>query len=345
MRHFCPVFFRSNERRWFDMTISPETACIGIDIGGTNLRFALVDGCGAIIERERYPTEIHLGKDNFLDRLFNGISELRKRGASLGRDIRAVGMGIPGLIAGSGLVLSSVNLEPIVGLNVREIVALVTGLPVVAVNDANAAAYGEKRYGAGKSFNSLILLTLGTGVGSGLILNGNLWTGADGVAAEYGHATVEPDGILCSCGNRGCLEQYASASALVRGALHAMEQGEHWALAGRTPASITAEMIASAGRQGDSFALSLFETAGRYLGIAGATIVNLLNVEAIILAGGVAASFDLLAEPMRREIRNRAFEVPAARVRIVRGELGDDAGILGAAALAGETRNFIQGER
>lgn len=324
-----------------DMTMTPETACIAIDVGGTNLRFALVDGYGAILEKERYPTEIHLGRENFLDRLFNGISELRKRGSAIGRETRAVGMGIPGLIAGSGLVLSSVNLDPIVGLNVQEMVAQTTGLPAVAVNDANAAAYGEIRYGAGKSFGSFILLTLGTGVGSGLILDGKLWTGADGVAAEFGHATVEPDGILCSCGNRGCLEQYASASALVRAALHALERGEQWALAGRPPASITAEMVASAAHQGDSYARSLFETAGRYLGIAGATIVNLLNLEAIILAGGVAASFDLLAEPMRKEIRNRAFEVPATRVRIVRGELGDDAGILGAAALAGETRNTI----
>lgn len=318
------------------MGAAPETACIGIDVGGTNLRFALVDGRGAIIERERYPTEIHLGKDTFLDRLFNGISELRKRGSAIGREIRAVGIGIPGLIAGSGLVLSSVNLDPIVGLNVREIVAQCTGLPVVAVNDANAAAYGEKRFGAGRAYRSLILLTLGTGVGSGLILDGKLWTGADGVAAEFGHATVEPDGIPCSCGNRGCLEQYASASALVRAALHALVQGERWALADRSPATFTAEVIASAARQGDSYALSLFETAGRYLGIAGATIVNLLNLEAIILAGGVAASFDLLADPMSKEMRNRAFEVPATRVRIVRGTLGDDAGILGAAALAGK---------
>ena len=319
------------------MSTPSVSACIGIDIGGTNLRSALVDSDGVIIESERCQTAIHLGKDNFLERLFSGISGLRKRGEILGKEVRAIGMGIPGLIDGSGLVLSSVNLDPLVGLNLREIVAQATGLPVIAVNDANASAYGEKRYGAGKTFDSLLLLTLGTGVGSGLILNGNLWTGVDGVAAEYGHATVEPDGILCSCGNRGCLEQYASATALVKTAIKALDDGASGALRGVTRDSITAEEIALAARRGDPLSCSLFKGAGRYLGIAGATIANLLNLEAIVLAGGVAASFDLLVEPMREEIVNRAFEVPARRLRIVKGELGDNAGILGASVLARET--------
>ena len=318
------------------MSKAMEIACIGVDIGGTNLRFALVDNHGVITARDRCHTGIHLGKESFLERLIAGISELRTRGENLGRDVRAVGMGIPGLIAGSGLILSSVNLHPIVGLNLQEIVARATGLPVVAVNDANASAYGEKKYGAGRPFDSLLLLTLGTGVGSGLILDGTLWTGTDGLAAEYGHATVEPDGIACSCGNRGCLEQYASATALVMAAVQALDAGAGGALEDTERDAITAEMIASAARRGDPLACSLFTRAGRYLGIAGANIVNLLNLEAIILAGGVAASFDLLAEPMRREIVNRAFDLPARRVRIVDGELGDDAGILGAAALAQE---------
>ncbi|HLO26776.1 MAG TPA: ROK family protein [Geobacteraceae bacterium] len=318
------------------MAGSAECACIGVDIGGTNLRFGLVDGHGAIIDSERSLTEIHLGRDTFLEHLFRGIALLRQRGEALGMDVRAVGLGIPGLIAASGRIHSSVNLEPIEGINLRTVVAEAAGLPVVAVNDANAAAYGEKKYGAGRPHGSLLLFTLGTGVGSGLILDGNLWTGADGVAAEYGHATVEPDGTLCSCGNRGCLEQYASARSLVAAAVHALDGGAGGALTALPRASITAEDIAVSARQGDPVSRSLFETAGRYLGIAGATIVNLLNLEAIVLVGGVAASFDLLAEPIRREIHARAFAVPAERVRIVKGELGDDAGILGAAALARE---------
>jgi glucokinase len=318
------------------MAARPEKVWIGVDIGGTNLRFALIDENGSLLLRDRQRTEIGLGRESFLGRLVAGIDGMRQGAATLGAEVQAVGLGIPGLIAGSGLVLSSVNLRPIEGVNLRQTVSLAVGLPVTAANDANAAAYGEKRFGAGRVFDSLLLLTLGTGVGSGLVLNGRLWTGIDGVAAEYGHATVEPDGISCHCGNRGCLEQYASASALVAAALKAVDEGEGGALARLSRDAITAELLAGAARQGDPCAVSLFERAGRYLGIAGATIANLLNLEAIVLGGGVAASFDLLAEPMRREIAERAFAVPAGTIRIVKGELGDDAGILGAAALAGE---------
>ncbi len=311
-------------------------ACIGVDIGGTNLRFALVGAQGTVHLRERGETEIALGRDRFLEKLGDGIAAVRKGAHDLGLEVCGVGMGIPGLIDGSGIVLSSPNLKPIEGVNLKEAVEQATGLPVTAVNDANAAAYGERIGGAGRPFASLLLLTLGTGVGSGLILNGELWCGIDGVAAEYGHATVEPDGLPCHCGNRGCLEQYASASALVASALRALDEGGEGALARHPRAAITAETIASAARQGDPLAVSLFERAGRYLGIAAATAVNLLNLEAILLGGGMAASFDLLIGPIQREIAERAFSVPARRVRIIRGELGDDAGILGAAALAGK---------
>jgi glucokinase len=180
------------------------------------------------------------------------------------------------------------------------------------------------------------MFTLGTGVGSGLILDGKLWTGIDGVAGEYGHGTVEPDGIPCHCGNRGCLEQYASASALVASAVAALGKGATGALAGLSPGGITAEQIALAAQHGDPLACSLFESAGRYLGIAAAAAVNLLNLEAIVLGGGMSASFLLLAEPMRREIARRAFAIPAGRVEIARCQLGDDAGIVGAAAMARE---------
>lgn len=318
------------------MVIGYEPACIGVDIGGTNLRFALVDQDGSVLATERCKTGIEAGRDRFLDRLLDGISRIGKRGEELGRDVRAVGLGIPGLIARSGLVFSSVNLRPIEGVNLGEIVSRATGLPVATVNDANAAAYGEKRYGAGRQFGSLLVLTLGTGVGSGLILDGRLWTGADGVAAEYGHATVEPDGIPCSCGNRGCLEQYASATAIVAAAKEALDAGAGGGLAGMERDLLTAKTIASVARQGDTLASSLFATAGRYLGIAGAAIVNLLNLEAIIVAGGLAESFDLFESEMRSEIGSRAFPIPARTVRIVKGELDDDAGILGAAALARE---------
>jgi glucokinase len=316
------------------MTLSPSQACIGVDVGGTNLRLALVDSGGAILLRERMETAIELGRDSFLARLVDGIAAIRRGAEDLGIPVQGVGLGVPGLVNASGLVLSSPNLRPIDGVNIADWVTRATGLPAVVVNDANAAAFGEQQYGAGRSFGSLLLLTLGTGVGSGLVLSGQLWRGMDGVAAEYGHATMEPDGQPCPCGNRGCLEQYASAGALVRGAIEKLKQGAGGLLAVIPPDEVTAAVIAAAARQGDELAVALFEQAGRYLGIAAATIVNLLNLEAIVLAGGVAASFELLVGPMQREIARRAFGVTAGRVRVVKGELGDDAGILGAAALA-----------
>jgi glucokinase len=319
------------------MTPIHGTYYIGVDIGGTNLRLALVDSRGGVAAREKLQTDIHLGRDGFLDRLLSGISMLRVRGEQSGGRVSAAGIGVPGLIDASGLVLSSVNLRSIEGLNLKEMVARSSGLPIVTVNDANAAAYGEKMYGAGRDYGSLMLLTLGTGVGSGLVLDGKLWTGADGIAAECGHVTVEPDGIRCSCGNRGCLEQYASARAIVAAAVRALAAGARGALDSLSGDSMTAEAIAIAARCGDPLSRSLYHEAGRYLGIAGAAVVNLLNIEAIILAGGMAGSFDLLSGPMREEIGNRAFALPAGRVRIVAGDLGDDAGILGAAALAMES--------
>jgi glucokinase len=318
------------------MTKLPSQAYIGVDVGGTNLRLALVDSDGAILLRDRMETAIDLGRDSFLARLVDGIAAIRRGAADLGIPVQGVGLGVPGLIDASGLVLLSPNLRPLDGLNIADSVCRATGLPAIAANDANAAAFGEQQYGAGQSFGSLLLLTLGTGVGSGLVLNGQLWRGIDGVAAEYGHATMEPDGLPCPCGNRGCLEQYVSAGALVRGAIEALKQGDGGLLADTPPEELTAAVIAAAARRGDELAVTLFETAGRYLGIAAATIVNLLNLEAIVLAGGVAASFELLVGPMQREIASRAFSVPAGRVRVIRGELGDDAGILGAAALVRE---------
>jgi glucokinase len=316
------------------MVLSPEKICIGIDIGGTNLRLALVDGEGKVSFRDRQPTWISQGKEHFLQRLFSAITALRKHALSLHREVVAIGVGVPGLISNEGVIYSSVNLAALEGINFREIIAAGTGLPVIVANDANAGAWGEKCYGAGRPFGSFLMLTLGTGVGSGLVLNDRLWTGRDGVAGEYGHTTVEPDGKPCPCGNHGCLEQYVSANALVAAAREAVLRGEGGALATIPSSILSAEAIADAAHRGDMLAESLFKEAGRYLGIAAASAINLLNLEAIILGGGVTTSYDLLIEPMRREIVARAFAIPARRVRLMKGALGDDAGILGAAAMA-----------
>lgn len=308
--------------------------CIAIDVGGTNLRFCLVDKEGQVLFRERQATEIARGRTDFISRLNASINFLKKKASGEGLRLVGIGVGVPGLISNDGVVYSSVNLQPLEGLNLREAILGSSGVPSFVVNDANAWAWGEKCFGAGKTMDSFLMLTLGTGVGSGLVLSGKLWTGADGVAGEFGHATVEPDGRLCGCGNHGCLEQYSSATAIVAAALDAIHEGAQSSLATVAQSEVTSAMIAEAAVNGDPLAISIFGQAGRYLGIASASVANLLNLDGIILGGGVAASFDLLAEPMRRELTARAFPIPARRMKVVKSELGDDAGILGVAAMA-----------
>lgn len=308
-------------------------AFISLDIGGTNLRMGLVDEGGAIHYRLKQKTDIHEGRAAFFDKLAQGIGILLERAADAGLEPVAVGAGVPGLVANDGHIHVSVNLPAIDGINLRHDLERISGLPATVANDVNATAYGEKSFGAGREYNSFLMVTLGTGVGGGLILNGRLWTGIDGVAGEFGHVTVEPMGTPCPCGNRGCLEQYASATAIASAARTAMAAGLY-APADVSSVPLTAQILARLARQGDRVAAGFFSEAGRYLGMATASMANVLNLEALIVGGGVAASFDLIRNSIEREVRSRAFPIPAERLAVVRCALGDDGGLLGSAALA-----------
>lgn len=313
---------------------------IGIDVGGTNLRLALVNTQGAIIHKTKSRTDIQNGRQAFFSLLRKGIESLVRISRDNNWKMMGIGVGVPGLISNDGHVHVSVNLPPLDGLNLRNTIQTMTGFPTLVANDVNAFAFGESVYGAGRGYRSFLMVTLGTGVGGGLILDGKVWTGIDGVAGEFGHVTVEPEGRPCPCGNHGCLEQYASASALMSAAREIMSRQDNPLLPGLRLDGITTEMLADAARDGNPAALALFAEAGRYLGIAAASIANLLNIEALIIGGGVSASFDLLLESIEREVLGRAFPIPGRRLRIGRATLGDDGGILGSAALA---MNFVQG--
>ncbi|HEY4744914.1 MAG TPA: ROK family protein [Desulfuromonadaceae bacterium] len=307
-----------------------EPLCIGIDIGGTNLRFALVDEQGNIRHRSRTGSAVEEGRAAFCERLVAGIEELRSVARSSGATIAGIGAGVPGLIGRDGLIHASVNMRALEGFNLAAFLAERTGVPTFCGNDANLIALGEKRYGAGKPFSSCMVITIGTGLGSGLILDGRLWTGSGGFAAEFGHVTVEPQGLLCPCGNRGCLEQYVSAGALIRSARELLPRE---LLSGLADA-LDARQVADLARQGEAGARAAFERAGRWLGIALASLIDTLNLEAVIIGGGVAASFDLLVPALDAEVGRRCFPRIAAGCTILKGELGDDAGLLGGAALA-----------
>lgn len=309
-------------------------AVISMDIGGTNIRLAIVSKDGAVIVRSQLPCRVSEGRSPLLEAVRKEFEKMRGIAQNSDLKIAALGVGFPGLIDRTGTVVSSVNLKPVNGFNLQQWLESVSGIPSIIINDANAAAVAEMSYGAGRPFSSVLHLTLGTGVGSGLILDGKLWTGGDGVASEFGHVTVEPNGQRCQCGNLGCLEQYASAGAITGFAKQKIVDGVVSSLGRIAGDSLEAADVASAAYGGDLLALECFSMAGRYLGIACASAVNMLNLDAIIFGGGVSESFDLIAPAIRKEVDVRAFHLPAARVKIVKGELGDNAGIMGAAAAA-----------
>lgn len=308
-------------------SITANSHAIGVDIGGTNLRFALVCSSGEIVHRSRTVSRIDQGRDAFCSRLLEGIIAMREFAGGIGLSVAGVGVGVPGLVDNRGLVHSSVNMRPLDGFNLTAYLGQQTGLPVVCGNDANYIAMGEYIYGAGRGLDSFAVITIGTGLGSGLVLGGRLWTGAGGFAAEFGHVTVEPEGIPCFCGNRGCLEQYVSAGAIVRVARHLFGDED----VGIGP--LSTKHVAEMARQGRNAAVVAFESAGRYLGIALASLVNVLDLEAIVIGGGVAGSLDLILPALLNELKRRCFPQIAENVSILAGKLGDDAGLLGATAV------------
>jgi glucokinase len=305
-----------------------ERLFIGMDIGGTNLRSALVDSSGDVLERRRCASRIEEGRAVFCERLLSEIEMLKDAAALRGVPVESIGIGIPGLIGRDGLIRASVNMQPLEGFGLAAFVESRAGLPTVCGNDANVIAVGEQRFGAGRGVSSCVVITIGTGLGSGLILDGRLWTGRAGFAAEFGHVTVEPEGYPCPCGNRGCLEQYVSAGSLVRFALERMPE--------ETADSLNAEKVAELARKGDAAAQSAFDQLGYWLGIGLASLVNTLNLQAVIIGGGVSASYDLLLPSLRRNLQQRTFPQVYEGLAIEKARLGDDAGLLGGAALASD---------
>jgi glucokinase len=310
------------------MVPSVEQNYIGIDIGGTNLRFALVGAGGNILCRSRAASFIAEGRESFCSRLISGIEEMHSYAKQRGLLLSAIGAGVPGLVDSAGIVCSSVNMRPLDGFGLASYIEKSTGLPAICGNDANVIGMGEFVYGAGADFRTMAVISIGTGLGSALILDGQLWTGASGFASEFGHLTVNPGGLPCPCGNCGCLEQYVSASAVIR---YAAEHGlMHDSDGQRYEASTLAELA----RSGNIAAIKAFQVCGTWLGIALASLANILNPQAIIIGGGVGVSLDLIKPSLENELEQRCFREISAGLKVLPGMLGDDAGLLGAAGLA-----------
>lgn len=301
---------------------------LGIDLGGTNCRIGLVAETGEVLARRALPTDLSGGLEAFVGTLGLELQQLAALARSRGLLLRAGGIGIPGAIAEDGHIAFIPNLPQLKGVPLAARLEAFSNCPLLALNDANAIALGEARFGAARGFLSSLTVTLGTGVGGGLLLAGELWCGPDGTAGEIGHFPVEADGRLCGCGARGCLERYASATGIVASVAAALQAGAASVL---RPEALNCEAVAVAARQGDAVAIGAFAIAGQRLGQVLAGIVNLLNLEALVFTGGVSASFDLLRPSLEAQLQQRLFALPRARLQIRTGALGDSAGILGAA--------------
>lgn len=309
-----------------------------VDLGGTNLRAANIDRGGRLHDRVKLTTPQSDDPGDIVSAIAAAVSGCEEQTAKRGASIDSISIVVPGSVqANTGVIVNAPNVPAIIEFRLVEALQAQLRRPVLIENDANAAALGELWQGAARGCRTIVCLTLGTGVGSGIILNGELWRGVDGTAGEIGHTSVDPFGaVQCKCGNSGCLEVCASATAIVRMTREALDDRVESALQASDPDELSAQAIASAARANDQLARDVFHRAGTCLGIAFATIVNTLNPEMIVIGGGVSAAFDLFEATAREEMMNRAFSVPAHRCRIVKAECGDDAGLLGAAWLAWE---------
>ncbi len=318
------------------MELEMATHIIGVDLGGTNLRCALVEEKSLrVVCRYETPTQASEGPDAIIRRLAEAVSAIMKQAGISGDQVAAVGIGAPGPLDGErGIVLSAPNLPGWSNVPLAEKLQNLCGMRVVLENDANAAGWGEFVAGAGRGCRNMVLMTLGTGVGGAVIIDGRLLTGPDWTAGEIGHVVIVDGGRKCNCGSRGCLEAYASATATVARFVEALKFGWQSSLSGRPANSINCADIFAAAAAGDNLAVHIVHETGRYLGLMAANLANLLNSERCIFSGGMIKAGDILFDAIRAECGQRAFAAPAARLQILPAELGEDAGLIGAAARA-----------
>ena len=294
---------------------------IGVDLGGTNLRAAAIDDQGKMVDKLSGSTHLKAGRDAVIADIVQSIETLRSR---LGHQTLAgVGVGVPGFILmDKGIIVGSNNLPDFDNYPVRDEIERRLGAKVILENDANAAALGKKWIGAGRDVDDLVLLTLGTGIGGGIISGGNIVRGHLGMAGEIGHITVVTNGNPCGCGNNGCLEKHASATAISSMAR----------LIGLGP-DLTSEDVYNAACAGDQRAKSIFRSMGDALGIALASLINIFNFPLFLLSGGPLPAWDFFAPTMLAEIERRSFTYRNAKTRVERAALGSEAGLYGAAYL------------
>jgi glucokinase len=310
---------------------------VGLDMGGTNVRCAAVSSAGKVLLLIRGPARATSAASEVAENIVKQVralqDEARRRGMGAPR---AIGVAVPGpLNVHTGTVMAAPHVAAWRAFPLRRHLEADLGRRVVVDNDANAWALGEFWCGAARGHRNVVLLTLGTGVGGGLIVDGKLMHGRSGMAAELGHVVVEPDGIPCDCGARGCLESYASASGIERMLTRRLGSRRRFPAHYLDPeGNFSVRGLTRAARSGDPVALKIFAASGHYLGMALASFINIFNPELIVIGGGVAGALPFMRRAMIAEVRDRAFAVMARETRIVRAALGPLGGVVGAAYAA-----------
>lgn len=317
-----------------------ELPVLAIDLGGTKILAAVISAGYQIMAREYRLTLADEGPQAVISRIFSAIGHVLSQNNMAPSQLGSISIAAAGAIdQAKGLITSSPHFPGLHDIPLRDLAQEKYRVNTLLLNDANAAALGEHRLGVGKGVDNLVLLTVGTGIGGGIIIDGNLYSGSSGSAGEIGHMTIDINGIRCSCGNIGCLETLASGTAIAREAIKHVRLGESSSLTeiveGKIE-NITAEKVSTAAQHGDRLALDIVTRAATYLGVGMVNLVNIFNPDMIIVGGGVARMGDLLLNPARQVVMERAFPMAAQAVRIVPAQLGNDAGILGAAVFAFE---------
>ena len=308
---------------------------IGIDVGGTKVLGGVVDEAGKVLTTARKDTP-RQGGSALTQTIADVAKELLQQ-----HSVASVGVSAAGFVSSDRkTMLATPNIADWNGVDLDNQLTKLIGLPVVIENDANAAAWGEAKFGAGKNQDHMMMLTVGTGIGGGIVVNGALYRGAFGIAAEFGHMRVVPDGHICGCGARGCFEQYASGNALLRHAREAINASPEVArnLLSRgdgTVAGLTGHTIAEAAREGDPVALAAFNTTGQWLGAGIASLAVLLDPACVVIGGGVIDAGEILLKPTRESLeRNMPFAGKHPYPKIIAAQLGNEAGLVGVADLA-----------
>jgi len=311
---------------------------VGIDLGGTNVNVGVVDAEGKVVTKHALALNSPKTQQDVLDGIYRATEETLARAGMKADEMQAVGIATPGTLdIANGIVVQANNIPEWENVALRDLLSKRFGVPAVLENDANAAAWGEYWVGAGKDVSSMVMLTLGTGIGGGVIIEGELLHGFKDAAAEIGHMTIDYRGRQCVCGNVGCLEAYASADSTVRRFIEAVKSGKPSNLertVNEHPAEITAKLIHEEALRGDVLSRKIMEESGFYLGVGIVSILHVINPEMVVLTGGMIGAGDMLMEPLRKTVAERAVPRTREDVKIEFAMLGGDAGLIGAAGCA-----------